>query len=99
LQAIEEAAAGGMPMTPFVARQAITLFKHNLPQAPSSFNLTPREHEVLALLAQGLSYGKVGETLFISIDTVRNHVRNIYEKLHVNSKTEAVAKAMKQGLV
>lgn len=99
LQAIEEAAAGGMPMTPFVARQAITLFKHILPQAPSSSNLTPREQEVLAFLAQGLSYGKVGENLFISIDTVRNHVRNIYAKLHVNSKAEAVAKAMKQGLV
>jgi DNA-binding NarL/FixJ family response regulator len=99
LQAVEEAAAGGMPMTPFVARQAITLFKHNLPQVPSSFNLTPREQEVLAFLAQGFSYGKVGENLFISIDTVRNHVRNIYEKLHVNSKAEAVAKAMKQGLV
>lgn len=99
LQAIEEASSGGMPMTPFVARQAITLFKHHLPQTPPSVDLTPREQDVLGLLAQGCSYGKVGENLFISIDTVRNHVRNIYDKLQVNSKAEAVAKAMRQGLV
>ncbi len=99
LQAIEEAAAGGMPMTPYVARQAIALFKSRLPQVAEPTDLTPREQEVLGLLAQGFSYQKVGETLFISIDTVRNHVRNVYQKLKVNSKAEAVAKAMKQGLV
>jgi DNA-binding NarL/FixJ family response regulator len=99
LQAIEEAVAGGMPMTPFVARQAIAAFKCRMPSTTDSFDLTPREQEVLALLAQGFSYNKVGESLFISIDTVRNHVRNIYEKLQVNSKAEAVAKATKRGLV
>ncbi len=99
LQAIEEAAAGGMPMTPYVARQAIALFKSRLPQVGALTDLTPREQEVLGLLAQGFSYQKVGETLYISIDTVRNHVRNVYQKLQVNSKAAAVAKAMKQGLV
>jgi DNA-binding NarL/FixJ family response regulator len=99
LQAIEEAAAGGMPMTPYVARQAIVQFKNRVPQTATPTDLTPREQEVLGLLAQGFSYQKVGESLFISIDTVRNHVRNIYGKLQVNSKAEAVAKATKQGLV
>ena len=99
LQAIEEAASGGMPMTPFVARQAIAAFRRHLPSTTDVFDLTPREQEVLGLLAQGFSYGKVGESLFISIDTVRNHVRNIYQKLQVSSKAEAVAKATKRGLV
>lgn len=99
LQYIEEAVAGGMPMTPFVARQAVNFFKRQLPSEPFLVVLTPREQEVLAVLSEGLSYARAGERLFISIDTVRNHVRNIYEKLQVRSKAEAVAKAMRQGLL
>jgi DNA-binding NarL/FixJ family response regulator len=99
LRAVEDAAAGGMPMTPFVARQALELFKRFSPAPPSDVALTPREIEVLTLLVQGMNYTMIAEKLFISFETVRNHFRHIYEKLHVHSKAEAVAKAIKQGLV
>lgn len=97
LHAVEDAAGGGMPMTPFVARQVIEMFKQHLPSGKEDFSLTARESEVLALLVEGLNYTMIAEKLFISLDTVRNHIRHIYEKLHVHSKAEAVAKAMKQG--
>jgi DNA-binding NarL/FixJ family response regulator len=99
LQAIEEAAAGGMPMTPFVARQAVAMLKRRVPSEKEMVQFTPRETEILALLTEGLNYTMVGERLFISLDTVRNHIRHIYEKLHVHSKAEAVAKAIKHGMI
>jgi DNA-binding NarL/FixJ family response regulator len=99
LHAVQDAAGGGMPMTPFVARHAVELFKRFVPTDRSDSALTPRETEVLQLLVQGLNYTMIAEKLFISLDTVRNHFRHIYEKLQVHSKSEAVAKAMKQGLV
>ncbi|HXF99334.1 MAG TPA: response regulator transcription factor [Bacteroidota bacterium] len=98
LLAIEEAASGGMPMTPFVARQVVDMFKQYIPPEKENFSLTARESEVLALLVDGLNYAMIAEKLFISLDTVRNHIRHIYEKLHVHSKAEAVAKAMRSGL-
>ena len=99
LSAIEEAASGGMPMTPMVARQVIEMFKRHVPSKNDDVSLTPREHEVLALLVDGMNYAVIGEKLFISLDTVRNHIRHIYEKLHVHSKSHAVAKAIKQQIV
>ena len=99
LAAIEEAAAGGMPMTPMVARHVIEMFKRQAPSKNDDIDLTPREHEVLALLVDGMNYAVIGEKLFISLDTVRNHIRHIYEKLHVHSKSHAVAKALKQNIV
>ncbi len=99
LQAIEEAAAGGMPMTPFVARQAVAMLKRHVPSEMATVQFTTRESEILALLTDGLNYSVIGERLFISLDTVRNHIRHIYEKLHVHTKTEAVAKAIKHGMV
>ncbi|MBI3193148.1 MAG: response regulator transcription factor [Ignavibacteriae bacterium] len=99
LHAIEEAYSGGMPMTPFIARNAIEMFKKYVPQESSSPPLTSRETEVLRLLVEGLNYTMVAEKLFISLDTVRNHFRHIYEKLQVHSKSEAVAKALKERLV
>ena len=99
LLAIKEAAAGGMPMTPMVARQVVEMFKHYIPPEKEDLSLTPREHEILALLVDGLNYGTVAEKLFISLDTVRNHIRHIYEKLHVHSKSQAVAKALKRSIV
>ncbi len=99
LPAIEEAATGGMPMTPSVARQVVEMFKHYIPPEKETPSLTPREHEILALLVDGMNYGMVAEKLFISLDTVRNHIRHIYEKLHVHSKSQAVAKALKHSIV
>ena len=99
LQAIEEAAAGGMPMTPFIARQAVAMLKRHVPAEGQTVQLTPRESEILALLTDGLNYSVIGGRLFISLDTVRNHIRHIYEKLQVHSKAAAVAKAIKRGMV
>jgi DNA-binding NarL/FixJ family response regulator len=99
LNAIEEAVTGGMPMTPLVARKAIDLFKHYAPKPSGTSTLTEREKEILILLVDGLNYNMIGEKLFISLDTVRNHIRHIYEKLRVHSKSQAVAKALKQRYV
>lgn len=99
LAAIEEAAAGGMPMTPMVARHVVEMFKRYAPSKNDNITLTTREHEILALLVDGMNYAVIGEKLFISLDTVRNHIRHIYEKLHVHSKSHAVAKAIKQHIV
>lgn len=99
LQAIEEAAQGGMPMTPFVARQAMGMLKRQILSEEEMVRFTSRESEILALLTEGLNYVTIGERLFISLDTVRNHIRHIYEKLQVHSKAEAVAKAIKRGMI
>ncbi len=99
LQAIEEAALGGMPMTPFVARQAMGMLKRQISPEEEMVRFTSRESEILALLTEGLNYVTIGERLFISLDTVRNHIRHIYEKLQVHSKAEAVAKAIKRGMI
>ena len=99
LLAIEDAAAGGMPMTPMVARQVVEMFKKRIPPEKEDHSLTPRESEILGLLVDGMNYNMVAEKLFISLDTVRNHIRHIYEKLHVHSKSQAVAKALTQSIV
>jgi DNA-binding NarL/FixJ family response regulator len=99
LHAIEDAAGGGMPMTPLVARKAMEMFKKYVPDEREAAELTPREREILALLVEGLNYAGIAERLYISLDTVRNHIRHIYEKLRVHSKSQAVAKALKQGLM
>jgi DNA-binding NarL/FixJ family response regulator len=99
LQAIEQAMSGGVPMTSSVARQVIEMFRDFAPKPETPAHLTSREHEILKSLAEGLDYKQLAERHFISIDTVRNHIRHIYEKLHVHSKSEAVAKALRQRLV
>lgn len=99
LTAIQDAAAGGTPMTPFIARRVIELFKHFAPSGKEDYALTSRELELLQQLVLGLDNQEIADKLFISYETVRNHVKHIYEKLHVHSKSQAVAKAIKQGLV
>lgn len=99
LQAIEDAATGGSPMTPSVAKQAMNLFRQYVPQRPEKDLLSQREREILGLLVEGLSNEAIAEKLFISLLTVRNHIRHIYEKLHVHSKSQAVVKAIKEGRV
>lgn len=97
VEALSEAQAGGAPMSPEVARKVVTMFQKTPPPREETQRLTPRELEVLRLLADGHAYKTAAAALFLSEDTIRFHVRHIYEKLHVHSKSEAVLKAFKQG--
>jgi len=102
LEYISEAYEGGAPMTPSIARQVLRSFAAtNKPDTEKSENenLTIREKEVLRQLVNGQSYKMVAEDLNIAIDTVRSHIRRIYEKLQVNSKSEAVVKAIRNNIV
>ncbi|HET6274213.1 MAG TPA: response regulator transcription factor [Bacteroidota bacterium] len=99
LQAIDSVVTGGVPMTASIAGQVIEMFRDFAPKSAECENLTPREHELLKSLTEGLDYKQIAERHFISIDTVRGHIRHIYEKLHVHSKSEAVSKALRQRLV
>ena len=101
LEAIGEVRAGGAPMTPAIARQVLQLFPKATPTVASddsAATLSPREREILRLLVEGYSYKMIAADREISIDTVRSHIKKIYEKLHVRSMTEAVSKALRQGL-
>ena len=92
LEAIQEVHEGGSPMSHSIARKVLASFREPGRTAAEMGRLSPREHKVLDCLAKGLTYEKTGEQLNISIDSVRTYVRRIYEKLHVHSRTEAVAK-------
>ena len=99
LEAIREAHEGGAPMSPEIARKVITLFRQTAPAAHSDYQLTPQETRLLKLLSDGYSYQSSAGQLNISINTVRNYIRSIYEKLQVNSKSEAVGKALRHRLI
>jgi DNA-binding NarL/FixJ family response regulator len=103
MESIAEAHEGGAPMSPSIARKALNLFQKYLsPIAEGSlpdYHLTNREKEILQCMSKGLSYKMIADSCSISFDTVRAHIRHIYEKLHVASMTEAVAKALKEKLV
>ena len=96
LEAIEEVCAGGSPMSTPIARKVVQSFKTSPAQGNESVELSEREHAVLDGLAAGLAYKQIAVQLGISIHTVRNYIRRIYEKLHVCSRTEAVAKFLKK---
>jgi DNA-binding NarL/FixJ family response regulator len=99
LEAIREAHQGGSPMSPEVARKVTALFRRFAANPGGLDPLSPRETVLLGLLAQGMSYGEAAEELGVSLNTVRTHIRSIYEKLHVHSKSEAVSKALRLGLI
>jgi DNA-binding NarL/FixJ family response regulator len=99
LEAIQEARGGGTPMTPQIARRVVEMFKQFMPPSTADYGLTPREKEVLNCLMDGMNYKLIAEKLFLSVETVRNHIRHIYEKLQVHSKSQAVAKALKEKLL
>jgi len=99
LEYITEAASGGAPMTSSIATQVLRMFSEvQVPQG-EDYNLSDREKEVLQHLVNGYSYKMIAAEMYIAIDTVRSHIKKIYEKLHVNSKSEAVAKAFKDKIV
>ncbi|MBI5215546.1 MAG: response regulator transcription factor [Ignavibacteriae bacterium] len=92
LEAIQDLHNGGSPMSSQIARKVVQSFQKLGTSSKETENLTSREHEILSLLAKGYRYKEIAEMLFISIETVRTHLRNIYEKLQVRSRTEAVLK-------
>jgi DNA-binding NarL/FixJ family response regulator len=103
IEAVKELQYGGSPMSPSIARKVLTKMQQ-LPSAEKrqetpDYQLTKREKEVLACVVNGLSYKMVADQLFISYETVRSHVKKIYEKLHVASISEAVSKAIHQRIV
>lgn len=99
LEYIQEAHTGGAPMSSSIATQVLRMFSELHSEASSNYYLSEREKQVLQLLVNGYSYKMIAAEIFISIDTVRSHIKKIYEKLHVNSKSEAVAKAFKDRIV
>jgi DNA-binding NarL/FixJ family response regulator len=99
LEALQEAAAGGSPMSPQVASRVVRLFREFRPPEHANYRLTPQETELLKLLIEGHHKKTAAEALGISFHTVSFHLSNIYEKLQVHSKTEAVAKALREKLV
>lgn len=100
LEAIKEAYDGGSPMSSQIARKIVNFFQQKgVFPSSSSILLTEREREVLKGLVEGNTYRAIADSLYISVDTIRHHIRNIYKKLHVHSQSEAVAKALKKGLI
>ena len=99
LEYIAEANTGGAPMTASIATQVLKMFANMNTKQGEDYHLSEREKQVLQLLVDGYSYKMIAAEMFIAIDTVRSHIKKIYEKLHVNSKSEAVAKAFKDRIV
>lgn len=107
LEAITEVHLGGSPMTGSIARRIVDSVRRTqaaarpapapvAPAKPGLAHISAREHEVLSLLAQGYRYKEIGETLAINVETVRTHLRRIYDKLHVSSRTEAVVRFLSE---
>lgn len=94
IESIKEVYGGGAPMSYKIAKLVVSSF-HKKPDS----GLTGREYDVLDLLCKGNSYKEIAHKLFITVGTVRHHIKNIYYKLHVHSKSEAVAKALKENIV
>lgn len=102
LDAIAEVRKGGAAMTPSIARKVMLHFQRmpNVPRTQKEdHGLSPREKEVLACLVEGLSYKMIADRMSIGFETVRSHIKRIYEKLHVHNCTEAVSKTIKGGLL
>jgi DNA-binding NarL/FixJ family response regulator len=103
IEAIHEMRFGGSPMSPTIARKVLNKMQSVAsaikPEQAPDYKLTPREKEVLGCIVEGLAYKMIADKLNISYETVRSHIKKIYEKLHVASLTEAVSKAMKERIV
>ncbi len=99
LEGIREAAAGGAPISPEIASRVVSLFHAVRPPARADYDLTPHEQRLLKLLVEGHNYNSAAERLGCSRHTVNSHMKKIYAKLAVHSKSEAVAKALREGVV
>jgi DNA-binding NarL/FixJ family response regulator len=98
LAAVRDVHRGGSPMSSHIARKVVASFQQSSSSLKELESLTGREQEVLDYLAKGFLYKEIADAMNISYDTVHTHIRKIYEKLHVRSRTEAVAKRLGQGI-
>jgi DNA-binding NarL/FixJ family response regulator len=102
-QAIDECLVGGAPMSPAIAKKSLDMLRRGAPQTQSfdaeQYNLSKREIEILEQLSRGLTYNLIADNLFISSGTVRKHIENVYRKLQVNNKVEALKVAAVAGLI
>lgn len=99
LNALHDVAEGGGPMSPGIARRVLQTFRKPLHPSRQTYGITGREQELLQLLMQGYTYRMIAIQCSISVETVRRHLKNIYQKLHVHCGTEAVAKALRENLI
>lgn len=101
LEAIREAATGGAPMTPSIAHKILGVFRSKRPTVPTKeqSQLNERQQEILECIFNGMSYKLIADKLFVSVDTVRYHVKNIYEILHVHSRDELISKIKGKSLL
>jgi DNA-binding NarL/FixJ family response regulator len=97
--AMHEVLSGGAPMSPNIARMVIAGMQKKMVSAENKYQLTQREKEILVALSEGTSYKAIASKYFITIDTVRSHIKNIYQKMQVHKQLEAVTKARNEGLV
>jgi DNA-binding NarL/FixJ family response regulator len=95
ISAVQDVIQGGTPLSPGIARRMLQFFQ----KKTVDYNLTPREIEVLGWLVKGYSYKMIAEVCFLSVETIKTHLKNIYTKLHVNCATEAVVKALREGII
>ncbi len=99
MEALAEVMRGGAPMSEAIARKVVQFFAAEGRRNTNEYALTNREKEVLQLLVNGNSYKMTAAEMNVSVETVRSHIKNMYDKLHVHSKSEAVAKALKDRLI
>jgi len=99
IEGIRDVRDGGAPMTASVARKVLEVFQHQPQKGQNKFDLTDREFEILSHLVKGMSYKMIADKAEISWHTVNSHCKKIYEKLHVHSASEAVAKAIDQKII
>jgi DNA-binding NarL/FixJ family response regulator len=99
LDAIQQVYEGGAALTPMIAKQVMAFLKPEVARSGSPSNLTAREKEILLLITRGMTNELIAVQLFISVQTVRNHIKNIYDKLQVHSRAQVVVKAFKEKLI
>ncbi|WP_254092511.1 response regulator [Dawidia soli] len=99
VRAVQEVYEGGAPMSPGIAHRVLEAFRQPKPSAKKEYNITDREQQVLELLSRGFSYRMIGLEISISPETVKKHLKNIYQKLHVQCGPEAVAKAIRERII
>jgi len=99
VEGLREAHRGGAPMSPEIARLVVEVFRKVHPPEKAQYNLTPQELRLLKLLVEGHSYKTAANEMGVSINTIAFHIQNIYGKLQVHSKSEAVARALNEGLL